>query len=806
MPLLWLSLTFICGVVTGAAWRISSLAWVSLISVCSIIQGMVWFIRRRQPNFMVISENKLKHLPLKLQKVLSAIKIPVSGYVLLICFALGGWRFQAALPENTPEFIGWYNDRYREMIIEGVLIKPAEKFDAYQRLQLKAEKVRTPAESQFTQVFGDIYVYVTGDSDWRYGDRLQVQGSLNAPPSDSDFSYEAYLYRREIYSLMPYAKATLLSRGNGNPLMAAIYSLKSKSLAMLYQLFPDPEASLLAGILLGVESNIPEDVYQAFRQTGTAHIIVISGFNITILAGLFSTVFGRLLGRWRGALVSTLAIGLYTILVGAEAAVVRAAIMGGLSLYACQLGRRQTGINSLAFVAAIMALFSPHILWDVGFQLSFAATLGLVLYADAFTQWITRLLGKILPPSWVEKAAGWIGEYLLFTIAAQIMTLPIILYYFHNLSLVSLLANPVILPVQPFVMTLGGVALCLGLLWQPVGQVVGYLTWPFVAYTIRCVEWFASFQGGWLPVSDISLWVIWLYYGILLFLTFGGMHHVKIKKAIKPGLVVACLSLVTILVWQTVFTGGDGKLHLTVLDVCPGNTSGEALLIKTPGGRNILINSGPDTRALSQALGRRMPVVQSGLDWLIVAEGSERQLNTLVSLIQRHPPQNVLWAGRINASSASRQVSQRLSEMNIKISPGLPGQKLDLGEGAQLQILTVSSHGGVFLLTWGNFRALLPLGLDLDTVRWLNTAYQDYPVDVFLLANNGHILFNPPAFIQKIQPRLVVLSVAAADNQGLPSPHILDTVADYSFFRTDQDGWIHITTDGEKMWVEAGRR
>ena len=87
---------------------------------------------------MAISENKLKHLPLKLQKALSAIKIPVSGYVLLICFALGGWRFQATLPENTPEFIGWYNDRYREMIIEGVLIKPAEKFDAYQRLQLKA--------------------------------------------------------------------------------------------------------------------------------------------------------------------------------------------------------------------------------------------------------------------------------------------------------------------------------------------------------------------------------------------------------------------------------------------------------------------------------------------------------------------------------------------------------------------------------------------------------------------------------------------------------------------------------------------
>lgn len=748
----------------------------------------------------------LQHLPRRLQDTMAWVHIPLPAFVLIGCFALGGWRYQSKLPEMSPGFIAWYNDRYQEVTVEGVLTKPPEIYDTYQRLRLRVEQVQPISGDKFSQVSGYILVYASAGGEWRFGDRVRVQGKLGTPPSDSEFSYEAYLERQGVYGLISYADVTLLSRGNGNPVMAGIYALKSRSLAVLTRIFPDPEASLLAGILLGVENRIPEDVYQAFRQTGTAHIIVISGFNITILAGLFSTIFGKMLGRWRGAAVSTVVIAIYTILVGAEAAVVRAALMGGLSLYACQLGRRQAGVNSLAFIAAIMAVFSPAILWDVGFQLSFAATLGLVLYAEPFTLWVTRLMARMLPQAWVERAAGWVGEYFLFTIAAQLLTLPITLYYFHNLPLVSLVANPAILPVQPPVMILGGLALVLGLIWLPLGQLVGYLAWPFVAYTIRSVDWFAGLQGRGLPVSEISPWAIWLYYAVLLAATFGGARFAKIKAALKPGIVFAGLCLSTVLVWQAAFTGGDGKLHLTVLDVSRGSISGEAVLIKTPGGRNLLINGGPDSRELSQALGRRLPVVNPGLDWLVVAGGEDDQLGALERAVQRHPPRAVLWAGKRNYSSISRRLSQTLAEMDLNIVQVMPGQILDLGEGAQLQVLTTSSHGGVFLLTWGNFRALLLLNLDLDTVRWLNTAYREYPVDVLLLANNGHILFNPPRFIRKIQPRLVILSVAAADKEGLPSAQTIKTISGYPFLRTDQNGWIQITTDGKQMWVEAGKR
>ena len=165
----------------------------------------------------------------------------------------------------------------------------------------------------------------------------------------------------------------------------------------------------MAGILLGVETGIPRPVQEAFKDTGTSHIIAISGFNITILSGMLATGFGRWLGPRGGGVAAGVGITAYTILVGADAAVVRAAIMGGLSLFARQVGRRQAGLNSLAFCAAMMALFTPKILWDVGFQLSFAATLGLVLYADPLTGAFIRWSTRFLPEAMANRLAGPAG-------------------------------------------------------------------------------------------------------------------------------------------------------------------------------------------------------------------------------------------------------------------------------------------------------------------------------------------------------------------------------------------------------------
>ena len=333
-----------------------------------------------------------------------------------------------------------------------------------------------------------------------------------------------------------------------------------------------------------------------------------------------------LFGKRRGAVFAAIGIIFYTLLVGADAAVVRAAVMGVTALFARHFGRTQDGLNTLFGVAALMNLYHPYYLQDVGFQLSFFATLGLILYARSFTETVRDLIYKSMPlrtarkltkpfpknlfplkrqfsPTFAKKSMKPISDFLLLTFAAQITTLPIMAYHFNRLSLVSFIANPFILPAQPAVMILGGLATILGMIFQPIGQLVAFIAWPFMAYTIRMVELFAGLPGAAVSV-DFPIWEVILWYVALLGLTFGWVPLKDFFVSLKTRLpkipvwaALATLTLLVILVWRAVLSLPDGKLHITFLDV---GTS-DAILIETPSGDTVLVNGGESLSQLSSS-------------------------------------------------------------------------------------------------------------------------------------------------------------------------------------------------------------
>ncbi len=657
---------------------------------------------------------------------------------------------------------------------------------------------------------GLVLAKVPPGEEWHYGDRLRLTGKLETPPAEEEFSYREYLARQGVYSLIQPTQTSLLSTNQGNPVWAALFAVKQYALDTVYSIFPDPEASLMAGILLGVEAGIPADVQEAFKATGTSHVIAISGFNIAILAGLFTLLFSRLLGRWRGAAVAALGIAFYTLLVGAGPSVVRAAVMGWFSILAVQMGRRQNGLNSLAAVAAVMALFNPFLLWDVGFQLSFLATLGLVLYADPIQGAFDRLASRFLPSHTVTRLSAPVGEYLLLTLAAQMLVIPVMAYHFQSLSLTMLIANPLILPVQPAVMILGGLATLGGMIFQPLGQLLAYLAWPFVAYTIRVVEGLSGIPGGFVSLGKISLFSVALFFGGLILLTWAKSHpnnrFTRWLSSLSPAVPLTGLVILSILVWREAFAAPDGRLHVRVLDVSRTGLSGEAILIETPEGRRVLINGGPSASRLSDALGRQLPLFDRSVDLLIVAGVQNGQLQALPSVLSRYRPRQVLWAGPTQTTRAARDLSEKLTSLGIPFETAQPGQVADLGAGVSLRVLTAGQRGAVLLLEWKNFRLLLPVGMSFDEMETLENGKQVGRVSGLLLAEAGFAPLNPPEWISNLQPQVVLLSVSPKDTTGLPSPETLEAVEGYTLLRTDRNGWIELSTDGEQMWVEAERK
>ena len=786
VPLMWFSLAFLAGIILASLVSLSIWVWIAL-TVFAI--------------FLLIASQVLA------PRLSTSVPIHPFFFILLTSLFLGALRYQVSIPQFNAFHIAFYNDREYDLLIKGTLIEPPDYRDNYTNLRLKVTRVDTGDRE--LPANGLLLARVSSNQVFHYGDILRLRGKLKTPPENEDFSYRDYLAAQHIHSYMTSAEVTVLPGNGGNPFYRLMYSIRDRSLANIYRMFPDPESSLMAGILLGVDTGLTDRLQQAFKNTGTAHIIAISGFNISIIAGLFVTFFSKFLGPRRGAVLAILGIAFYTLLVGADAAVVRAAVMGGLALFARQVGRRQFALNTLLTVALLMCLWNPLYIWDVGFQLSFFATLGLILYATPFSEFANRMITRYFPASAAEKTAELFSEFVLLTLAAQVTTIPIMAYHFQRISLVSFIANPFILPPQPAVMILGGLAVLLSLIWFPLGQIAAWVAWPFVVYTIRMVELFDSVPHGTLILGKLSIWFVIVFYAVLLAVTFGGSHFKEWTQSLKGrasaigiGGGVLFLTVALLLVWRAAMAIPDRLLHVTFLDV----GSADAVLIKTPTGKYVLIDGGPSVTTLSDELGRRLPAFNRKLDWLVVGATEEDDVAALPRVIERYPPDTVLWSGNREASFSSRVLNEYLSLQNMDVIDMEPDQTLDLGGGATLRVLTTGPRGAVLLLEWNNFRTLLPVGMSFEALDELKDGADIGPVSVLSLADSGYAPSNPPEWIVNLNPELVVLSVSAADENGMPDGEVLESVKDYELLRTDQNGWVEVTTNGEQMWVNVERK
>lgn len=264
---------------------------------------------------------------------------------------------------------------------------------------------------------------------------------------------------------------------------------------------PSPQAELLSGILLGNKSDLPYDLKLALRDTSTLHIVVVSGQNLTLLAGFVLNLSG-VIKRKKAILLSLILIILYTVVTGGQIPVIRAALMVTLSSVAAIFGRQYDGVRTLFITAGFLLLLNPLWLFDLSFQLSFLATFGVIVVAP--------ILEKIL-----KFVPNLIKQDLAITIGAQIMVTPVILQNFHQLSLVSIPANLMVGFTIPFIMVIGIITLIVSFVFTPFLFIFSLLTSALLTYFIFVVKFFTSFEFAWRYVGEQQV-IFWIGYYFLV--------------------------------------------------------------------------------------------------------------------------------------------------------------------------------------------------------------------------------------------------------------------------------------------------
>jgi competence protein ComEC len=740
------------------------------------------------------------------------------GAASALFLVLGALRYEMALPTFHETHLAYYNGS-GQVAVTGVVVEEPDIRGRYVNLTVASRALEL--EDQRRDVTGLVLVQTGRYPALSYGDELRIEGRLETPPEFEDFSYREYLARQGIHSMMRYGKVTLLSQGDGDPFHRAMYPLKGHLQATIARLFPEPSASLLTGILLGIETGIPDSLMEDFNSTSTTHIIAISGFNIAIVAGTMALLTKRFVGIYRSAFISIVAITLYTILVGADAAVVRAAIMGSLSLLALVAGRQTYALVSLALAAFFMTLWNPFLLWDIGFELSFAATLGMILLVHPMEQGFRALLSRLRSEERAAYVVQLLSDPLFVTVGAQLAVWPITVYYFHRFSLISPVANFLIIPAQPAVMILGGLATILGSLHPYLGQPVAWVAWLFPAYTIRVVQLTARIPFASFELGGLSAGAMWLYYGL-----FGGavmvahMNRGRLQglwqtfaQGLCTKLVVGGLALLVLLAWIAALQMPDGRLHIVFFDV----GQGDAIFIQCPNGQQILVDGGPTPSAVLSRLGRQMPFWDRSLDLVVLTHPEEDHITGLVDVLARYEVGQVLDSGQGCDTATCEAWRQLISEKGIPYRRAQAGMTIEVGQAVGLHILhppailladtssDVNNNSVVLRLEYGRFSALLTGDIEQEGEEGLLASGQ--PVDSLILKvphHGGDSALTVP-FLQAVNPQLAVISVGSDNRFGHPGQLTLQKLDEIPTYRTDQQGDIEVVTDGERYWV-AGQR
>jgi len=633
------------------------------------------------------------------------------------------------------------------------------------------------------------------------GQRVALDLKLSRPrgfKNPGAFDYPAFLRREGIL---------LVGSGRAESLVALTaddppWPVRAKrwAVATIGGHLPGTSAALMAGLLLGEKTGLPPEASEAFRRAGVYHILAVSGFNVALLA---SSVFFVLstcgVPRRATAVVAGLALIGFALVVGGQASVLRATVMGLLLLGAMLLDRESQLMNALALAVIVLLAWRPGDLGEPGFQLSFAATAGIIYLTPSITAWLSA-----------RRWPTWLATSTAVSLGAQAAVTPVMLAHFNQLSLVGVAANLVVVPLAAAGTTLGMLALLTELVSAFAADLLFQTLW-LLLLALRAAVWVAAQLPAamvHLPAPSWAAVAAWCAALALVPYLGGGRRWIRSTA-------LACLGLaIGLSVWPWV-KPSDGRLRVTFLDV----GQGDSILVELPEGPRLLVDGGPaggnrldvGERVLAPFLWNR-PAAR--LDAVALTHPDSDHSGGLRAVLTRFRVREFWENGRwISGTEDTLRAVERSGACRRTL---VAGQRLWLGSA----LLTVLNPDGTLPLDepppFGQNEESLVLRLDWRGVSLLLTGDLGAPGEEHLLASrapvrslvlkvghHGSRYSSTEDFLEATRALLAVISVGSRNSFGHPTPEALGRLeaAQARIYRTDRDGAVMLETDGRTLWV-----
>ncbi|MBM7583161.1 competence protein ComEC [Caldicoprobacter guelmensis] len=642
---------------------------------------------------------------------------------------------------------------------------------------------------------------------YSYGDIVEIRGRLEEPPGQRNpkgFDYRTYLQRRGIYNIMSVKSYNIKKTGVGNTpyVQSFIYGLKNRTEVVFDRYVGGDEGALVKTMLLGQKWLLPSEIQQDFQVTGLSHVLAISGLHVGFIAAALSSIAGLLCLTKRQAFIFQVCLlCLYCAMVGAAPSVVRAVVMAVLLLGAKAVGREPDMFNNLFLAAFLILLFRPLDLFDVGFQLSFGAVVGIILFAERFKKWL-----RFLP--------GWMGAGVAVTLSAQIGVWPIIAYYFNNFSIVALIANLFLVPLSGIIILIG-FALMVGALLVPgIGVFVGPVLKFLCFLLVKGNEIFTAIPWAFIRVVSPSLLFMMCYYLAVWFLSPEKPGWMK-----QPLLWCGAMAIMLLLVGMLTPLV-DNDLEVVFLDV----GQGDCIYIRTPDEKHILIDGGGKSEDYTGTFDVGEDIVvpfllKNGvgdLDLVVMSHAHDDHIGGLIAVLENISVKAFMEYPPGEKSDNYIRLKELVREKGIKNVYAYSGLSYKVGKDVRLDVVYPDAEGKqpealfergdnnrslVVLLRYRDAAVLFTGDIEADVEKYLTMKW-NMPIDILKVAHHGSNTSSTHEWLEVLKPKLAVIQVGK-NAFGHPHPDVIQRLEDRGIrvLRNDFHGAVIASYKGTKWRV-----
>ncbi|MEK9627732.1 MAG: DNA internalization-related competence protein ComEC/Rec2 [Nitrospinota bacterium] len=776
----------------------------------------------------------------------------------LVFILLSGWMYPTNTPTH-PDNIVHHIEEGTTISLQGKLFTPPQVLEDRTFYFLEAESISTKRKTR--EVSGRVRIAVykahdllgSGEIVRFQKIRLKVPRNFKNP---GRFDYRTYLNSKGVDLIGNVSKPESIIRLGKFELpfyYSFTQSIRGKILISLTKLFPGEEGKLLQAMVFGMKDSLSPKVRQAYIDTGLAHLMAVSGLHIGFVTSAFyflllPLVFQLLYrfkpddaraghsGKWT-AFFCLIPVLLYMVIVGAKVSSLRAGIMVSAFLIAILINRKSSLFNALISAAFIILLWDPQSLIDPGFQLSFVAVAGILWVIHLLSEMGNDPLSKLGDPPWHQKLLGVDSQSQDFVIQSKLKkiffssllisftvffaTLPVLLFHFHQISLVGPFLNLFLVPLAALLIPGVLLVTCLGIFSQGIAMLPAlpfyYLTKIFLIIPQYVSE--LSFSSVYLA-SPPSIW-IWIYYSVLIsggYALLNKVQHKEISPAFKSGWLLATILSLSLLIWPRMFHFPENKLNITVLDI----GQGESIFIEFPDGKNMLMDGGGFYKN-SLDVGKKViaPFLWNKgineIDYMVATHSDNDHIRGLDSVLDLFPVKTFLTFSENLAGYRLQYLYSKAKEKNAKLISLKSRQPINIGKVqiTPLHPTSKTQHKGkkrvvndlslVTLLEYETFSMLFTGDIGEKVENKLVDTYPELKVDVLKGPHHGSRFSNSKSFIQATRPQAVVFSSGYLNRMKHPHPKTLNRYkqAGTNIYRTDLQGAIQITSDGRTHSIKT---